>query len=88
MDLEGRPARDCPERKERRMTKTTVLKVEGMTCGHCEMSVQEALDELDGVRASRADRNTGDVEVTYEEGRVTDEQFRQAVGEAGYALKS
>lgn len=70
------------------MTKTTVLKVEGMTCGHCEMSVQEALDELDGVRAARADRNTGDVEVTYEEGRVTDEQFRQAVGEAGYALKS
>ena len=70
------------------MTKTTVLKVEGMTCGHCEMSVQEALDELEGVRSARADRNTGDVEVTYEEGRVTDEQFRQAVGEAGYALKS
>ncbi|QIN84485.1 copper-binding protein [Rubrobacter tropicus] len=70
------------------MATTTVLKVEGMTCGHCEMSVQEALDELDGVRAARADRNTGDVEVTYEEGKVTDEQFRGAVEEAGYALKS
>jgi len=36
------------------MTRTTVLEVSGMTCGHREMSVQEALDELDGVRNVRA----------------------------------
>jgi copper chaperone CopZ len=40
------------------MVKTTVLKVEDMTCGHCELSVQEALDELDGVEDAKADHAT------------------------------
>jgi copper chaperone len=68
------------------MTKTTVLKVQGMTCGHCELSVQEALDELDGVQFAKADRETGDVEVAYDETRVGAERFKGAVEEAGYAL--
>lgn len=70
------------------MTKTTVLGVSGMTCGHCEMSVQEALDELDGVQSAKADRATESVEVTYEEDKVTDEQFKAAIEEVGYTVKS
>ena len=52
------------------MPKTTTLKVPGMTCGHCELSVQEALDELAGVRNVKADHDTGDVEVAYDEDKV------------------
>ncbi len=59
-----------------------------MSCGHCELSVQEALDELEGVRGSKADHKNGTVEVTYEEGTVTNEQFKEAVEEAGYTLRS
>ena len=70
------------------MTKTTTLKVPDMTCGHCELSVQEALDELDGVQGSKADHKNGTVEVTYEEGKVTNEQFREAIEEVGYTLRS
>lgn len=70
------------------MAKTTVLKVADMTCGHCELSVQEALDELDGVRSAKADHTTGDVEVAYDEGKVGAEQFREAIEEIGYTLKS
>lgn len=70
------------------MAKTTVLTVPDMTCGHCEMSVQEALDELDGVQRAKADHVAGRVEVTHGEGAVTDEQFREAVEEAGYSLES
>lgn len=70
------------------MTKTTVLNVQGMTCGHCEMSVQEALDELDGVQGAKADRATESVEVTYEEDKVTNEQFREAIEEVGYKVKA
>ena len=69
------------------MPKTTTLKVSGMTCGHCELSVQEALDELDGVERSKADHTNGTVEVTHEEGRVTDEQFSEAIEEVGYTLR-
>jgi copper chaperone len=69
------------------MTEKT-FQVEGMSCGHCELSVQEALDELEGVRGSKADHKNGTVEVTYEEGTVTNEQFEEAVEEAGYTLRS
>ena len=65
---------------------TTVLKVQGMTCGHCELSVQEALDELEGVQSARADRETGEVEVAYDETRVGMDEFEAAVEEAGYTL--
>jgi copper chaperone len=70
------------------MPKTTTLKVPGMTCGHCELSVQEALDELDGVRNVKADHDTGDVEVAYDEDKVGTEQFRNAIEEVGYTLRS
>ncbi len=70
------------------MTKTTVLKVEGMTCGHCEMSVQEALDELDGVKRAKADRATESVEVTYEEDEVSNDQFKEAIEEVGYTVRA
>jgi copper chaperone len=68
------------------MTETAVLKVLGMTCGHCELDVQESLDGLDGVESAEADRATGDVEVAYYEGEVSAEQFREAIEDAGYAL--
>ena len=37
--------------------------VEGMTCGHCEMSVQEEISEVAGVTAVKADHTTGKVTV-------------------------
>ncbi len=70
------------------MAKTTVLKVPDMTCGHCELSVQEALDELDGVERAKADHATGDVEVGYDEDKVSIEQMGDALEEAGYTLQS
>lgn len=70
------------------MTKTRVLQVPDMTCGHCEMSVTEALDGLDGVQGADADHMTGKVEVAYDESKVTDEQFSEAIKEAGYTLQA
>jgi copper chaperone len=66
------------------MMRTAVLKVRSMTCGHCELNVQDALDGLDGVERAEADRATGGVEVAYDE--VSAEQFREAIEDAGYAL--
>jgi copper chaperone len=70
------------------MVKTTVLKVPDMTCGHCELSVQEALDELDGVERAKADHATCDVEVAYDEGKVSVEQMEEAIEEVGYTFQS
>jgi len=70
------------------MAETTVLRVPDMTCGHCELSVQEALDELDGVESAKADHAAGEVEVAYDEGKVSTEQFREAIEEVGYTLRT
>lgn len=60
--------------------------VEGMTCGHCEMSVQEEVGEISGVTAVDASHANGQVTVTGED--FTDSQVSDAVAEAGYTLKA
>ncbi|ARZ70023.1 copper-binding protein [Streptomyces albireticuli] len=64
---------------------TTVYKVTGMTCGHCESAVTEELSALDGVTAVKAVATTGEVTVTTA-APLDDEAVRAAVDEAGYEL--
>lgn len=58
--------------------------VKGMTCSHCELSVQEEIAELAGVTAVDADHTTGKVKV--EGDGYTCEDIEAAVREAGYSL--
>lgn len=55
-----------------------------MTCGHCKMSVEGALNELEGVSNVDVDLATGKVTVTYDESKVTLEEMQEAVEEQGY----
>jgi len=64
---------------------STSYDVSGMTCGHCELSVQEELAELGGVLQVRADHVTGKVTVTSAE-PLDVTAVAAAVEEAGYAL--
>lgn len=43
---------------------TTVYKVSGMTCGHCEGAVSQEISALDGVTAVTAVATSGEVSVT------------------------
>ncbi|CCE54643.1 MAG: heavy-metal-associated domain-containing protein [Corynebacterium casei] len=63
---------------------TKTYTVEGMTCGHCEMSVKEEIGEITGVTGVSADHTTGQVSV--EGTDFNDEQVSAAVAEAGYKL--
>lgn len=69
------------------MAESRVLRVPDMSCGHCELSVQEALDELDGVERASADHTKGEVEIIYDASKVPDEELREAIEEAGYTLR-
>ncbi len=60
-----------------------VYVVEGMTCGHCELSVREEVEELAGVQSAQADRTTGQLTVR---GDVDDAAVRSAVQAAGYEV--
>lgn len=60
---------------------TQTITVEGMTCGHCEQTVEEALEGLDGVTEASADRDAESVTV---EGAAETDVLVDAVTDAGY----
>lgn len=62
-----------------RMSRT--LTVEGMTCGHCEQTVEEALEEIAGVTDAAADRESKQATI---EGDVDPHALVDAVEDAGY----
>lgn len=61
------------------MTKT--LTVNGMSCGHCEQSVVEALEAVDGVESATAHEAEGTATV---EGSADTDELVAAVEGAGY----
>lgn len=65
--------------------KTTRLKIDGMTCGHCVEAVEKALSNQTGVRNATVHLESGAAEVEYEEREVSPSQLVAAVEEEGYA---
>lgn len=59
--------------------------VEGMTCGHCEMSVREEVEELAGIESAQADHTTGRLTVQADDG-IDDDAVRKAVEAAGFKV--
>ena len=64
---------------------TTVYKVSGMSCGHCEGAVSSEISEIAGVGSVAAVASTGEVTVV-SAAPLDDEAVRAAVDEAGYEL--
>ncbi|GLO65070.1 copper chaperone CopZ [Oceanobacillus kimchii] len=64
------------------------LDVQGMTCGHCKMSVEGALNELDGVSAAEVNLKSGKVDVTFDESKVNVDAMREAVEDQGYDVSA
>ena len=60
---------------------TQTITVKGMSCGHCEQTIAEALEDLDGVTSATTDR---DAETATIEGAADPEILTTAVEEAGY----
>jgi copper chaperone len=60
------------------------LNVQGMTCGHCKMSVEGALNELDGVENTEVNLDTGKVDVSFEPEKVNVAAMKEAVEDQGY----
>ena len=59
--------------------------VEGMTCEHCVRSVTEEVSEVAGVTGVDVELASGRLTVA---GYPSDEAVRDAVAEAGYAVKA
>lgn len=64
--------------------KSVELKIEGMSCGHCVMSVRKELGKLQNVEIH--DVTIGSARVTYDESKVTYNDLLRAVDDAGYKV--
>ena len=67
------------------MTDTT-FDVPEMSCDHCKAAIEGELNKLSGVEYSNADLEEGSVKVSYVEVRVSEEQLKNAIEDAGYAV--
>jgi copper chaperone CopZ/parvulin-like peptidyl-prolyl isomerase len=65
-------------------TKVVLLKVEGMTCDACAISVETALKSVEGVKEAKASYKKGEAEVEYIEEKVTVDQMIEAINKIGY----
>ncbi len=66
---------------------TLKLRVTGMTCGHCQMKVEQALKQTAGVYSAIVDLRTGEAEVDFDDDSATTGQLVAAVEHAGYGAK-
>jgi copper chaperone len=63
----------------------TTLKVKGMSCQHCVMSVTKALGQLDGVKNVQVDLGKG--EVRFENTKeIASNRIEKAISDVGYEV--
>lgn len=60
------------------------FQVQGMTCGHCERAVTQAVKSIDPAAEVKIDRSAGKVEVQTSQPR---EQIAHAIAEEGYTVQ-
>jgi copper chaperone len=63
---------------------TETFQVTGMTCGHCERAVTEAIQAIDAGAQVKIDRASGQVEVQTDSAR---DAIAKAITEEGYTVQ-
>jgi copper chaperone len=68
------------------LMETMTINVQGMTCGHCQKVVTEALKGVPGVADAVVDLAAKTATVTYDPARTGFDQFKAVVEEEGYEV--
>ncbi|HYG12623.1 MAG TPA: heavy-metal-associated domain-containing protein [Methylophilaceae bacterium] len=63
------------------------MKISGMTCGSCVLSVQGVLKAVNGVADAQVTLDTGLARVSYDETQTSSEQLKSAVRNAGFGVE-
>lgn len=66
---------------------TITLNAPDISCGHCVATVEKALGDLEGVVAVKADADTKDVNVTWDDDKTDLNAIAAALDEAGYPAR-
>lgn len=70
------------------MSEKLTLSISGMSCNHCKMKVEKALKTLDGVEDVQVNLEAGQADVQYDPNKITGQELKAVIGEAGYEVKS
>ena len=62
------------------------VKVEGMTCLNCEMSVSKGVNELDGIRSVELSHIDSSAVIQFDAVRTNYEQIAEAIERRGYRI--
>ena len=60
------------------------IKVSGMTCGACSVSVKSALTKVKGVKSAEVSYEKGLATVVYDDEQTNDQQLREAINRTGF----
>ncbi len=63
----------------------SILKVKGMSCQHCVMSVTKALNQLDGIKNVQVNLAKGEVQFDNTK-EIASNRIEKAITEAGYEV--
>jgi copper chaperone len=61
-----------------------LVKVEGMSCEHCQKAVLDAVSGLSGTSGVKVDLKAGTVSLEYDSASISINEVRAAIEEAGY----
>jgi len=64
---------------------SSVLKVKGMSCQHCVLSVTKALSQLEGIKNVQVDLAKGEVRFDNTKNTAS-ERIQKAITDAGYEV--
>ena len=62
------------------------IRVDGMTCGGCVKSIQNALNNRDGVASAAADLDSSVVAVEFDAAVIQKDAIEQAIVDAGFSV--
>jgi copper chaperone len=77
------PVEESQSKEENKMV--SVLKVKGMSCQHCVMSVTKALGQLEGIKNVQVDLAKGEVRFDNTK-EVASNRIEKAIKDAGYEV--
>ncbi len=60
------------------------FKIEGMHCASCAMSIDMELEDLEGVKSSNTSYAKGEVEVEYDNQKISEKQITEIIKKLGY----
>lgn len=63
-----------------------ILKVQGMSCGHCVNSIESSVGELAGVSSVKVELGSGEVSVAFENEETTLDQIKEVIEDQGYDI--